>query len=97
MKMCPNLPVAVIGDYPYITERIHLGQTTLLFYTDGLTEAENELQEFYGDERLLRAATHLKGKTPTEITHEITASVESFVGPAEQSDDLTILTIRYVG
>lgn len=97
MKMCPNLPVAVIGDYPYITERIHLGRTTLLFYTDGLTEAENELQEFYGDERLLRAATHLNGKTPTEITHEITASVENFVGPAEQSDDLTILTIRYIG
>ena len=97
MKMSPNLPVAVVGDYPYVTERINLGETTLLFYTDGLTEAENERQEFYGDERLLRTASRLRGKTPTEVTREVTASVESFVGGAEQSDDLTILTIRYVG
>lgn len=97
MKMAPNLPVAVVGDYPYVTERIHLGDTTLLFYTDGLTEAENERQEFYGDQRLLDTAAGLRGKSPTEVIREVTASVENFVGGAEQSDDLTILTIRYVG
>lgn len=95
MEMRPNLPVAVMSDYPYVAECISLSDATLLFYTDGLTEAENEREAFYGDARLLETASSLWDESPMEVTHRITASVETFVGNAEQSDDLTILTIRY--
>jgi sigma-B regulation protein RsbU (phosphoserine phosphatase) len=66
----------------------------LLFYTDGVVEAQNESDEFYGDEQLVDVArTH--AASPAETIHtKIMESLNSFVGMAAQFDDITLLTLK---
>jgi phosphoserine phosphatase RsbU/P len=67
--------------------------STILLYTDGVTEAEGALTQ-YGSERLIREAHRLAGREPREIVAGITDSVVEFVGNVEQSDDLTMLALQ---
>ena len=69
----------------------------LVFYTDGLTEAENVRREPYGDNRLVEtvrgAATRPAGGVMEAITH----SVKYFMGAAPPFDDMTVVVLRYTG
>jgi serine phosphatase RsbU (regulator of sigma subunit) len=65
-----------------------------LLYTDGLTEAMNPAGDFFGEERLT-ALVQLHGASPfLRLRDEILASIATFVGPAEQQDDMTMLLLR---
>ena len=68
---------------------------TLLLYTDGLTEAENEQKELFGEARALETATAIGAMTAQEQLMKMQEAVQLFVDHAEQSDDLTLLAIRY--
>jgi sigma-B regulation protein RsbU (phosphoserine phosphatase) len=66
----------------------------LLLYTDGVTEADNPLQTFFGEPRLLHSTLH----APTDcagLIENVIASVAQFAAGAEQSDDITLLSFRY--
>jgi len=65
-----------------------------LLYTDGLTEAMNPAGDFFGEDRL-SALVQLHGAgTFPHLRDEILASISTFVGPAEQQDDMTMLLLR---
>ena len=70
---------------------------TLFLYTDGLTEAENKRHELYGEERMLKEleSERTRGLSPRHLVNAMQASVENFREGAEQSDDLTMLVVRY--
>ena len=68
---------------------------TLLLYTDGLTEAENGQKELFGEARALDIAAAIGAMTAQEQLGQIREQVSQFVAQAEQSDDLTLLSIRY--
>jgi len=67
---------------------------TLVFYTDGVSEAFNPQDECYGNERLLRDAGALAGQAPLAITAGLLQKVRVFAGSAPQSDDIAILTLK---
>jgi sigma-B regulation protein RsbU (phosphoserine phosphatase) len=63
--------------------------------TDGVTEAMNERAELYGSARLLET---VRGLTePQAIAAAVRDDVRRFAGGAEQSDDLTLLCVRWNG
>ena len=69
--------------------------SSLLLYTEGLTEAANQSHELFGIEMLLKAAKEASDcQTSAALIDKISASVQAFVAGAEQSDDLTMLVIR---
>lgn len=75
-------------------------QTTLLLYTDGLTEAKNTEKQLFGDDRILQTATRMQQEQllePRRVVTSMNEAVKAFVGEAEQSDDLTMLAIQYKG
>ena len=80
---------------------IHSGtltpQSTLLLYTDGITEAEDSSQACYGAERLCAAAAPLAAGAASALVEGICADVRDFVGASEQSDDLTMLALKVRG
>lgn len=80
---------------------LHNGRTspgaTLLMYTDGLTEAQNAEQSFFGADRLLRAADRSRRQKPHQLLDELFAEVNEFVGCCEQSDDLSVLALKIPG
>ncbi len=70
---------------------------TLLFYSDGVTEAFNPGEECYGEKRLLADAAALSGQDAPAITAGLLRKVRSFAGAAQQSDDIAILALKVDG
>ena len=96
LPVLPNLPIGVLCGFEYKAQQTKLHYGDLLFlYTDGLTEAENTRHELYGEDRMLAALKGMQALRPRRIVDEMRSQVAAFVGNAEQSDDLTMLAIRY--
>lgn len=91
----PNVPVGAVDGWAFSGQQVTLDPgTTLLLYTDGLTEAENVQHELFGEDRLFEVLRKSSDRAPEALIAEITAAVHTFVGKAEQSDDLTMLGLR---
>ena len=71
--------------------------TKLFVYTDGVAEATNAQNELFGMIRTVDALNQAADKSPEEILQAVSSSVESFVGDAEQFDDLTMMCIEFRG
>ena len=98
----PNVPIGLWPGYTFVGG--HLGDirgSTLFVYTDGVNEAENRVQEQFGEKRMLRVlreSTQPFGeRTPKTRSHflidEMKCALDAFVDGAEQSDDLTMLCV----
>ena len=66
----------------------------LFLFTDGLTEATNEVQDLFSEERL-EAILQSCATQPLRSLGIVTEEVRKFVGRAPQADDLAIMTVRY--
>ncbi|NGX54884.1 MAG: Phosphoserine phosphatase RsbU [Chlamydiae bacterium] len=66
----------------------------VVFYTDGITEAHNEQNKLFGEERLVQLVKASEGQTPSEMIAAILKEVEKFVGDAPQHDDITMLIMK---
>ena len=92
----PHLPIGVYDDTKYTVQEISIRPGSIIFlYTDGLTEAKNAEHKLFGLERIQAVLNTCADNDSKEILEKITKSVDSFVKHAEQSDDLTMLVIRY--
>ena len=92
----PNLPIGVVTGFAYVQQTTVLRHNDVLFlYTDGLTEAEDTDKALYGEQRMLEVLGSMHGERPRQIVEAMETGVAAFVGKAEQSDDLTMLAIRY--
>jgi len=94
----PHLPIGLFEDVAYTTreERLDTG-TTIFLYTDGLTEAMDAQNKQFGKQRMDEVLAESTGGRlkPKDILDTMTLRIEQFVGDAQQSDDLTMLAIRY--
>ena len=96
LDVVPNLPLGIEPEFVFTAQTTQLHRDDVLFlYTDGLTEAENSKHEQYSEQRMLRALTALTTNCPKEMVDSMESSVETFVNGAPQSDDLTMMAIRY--
>ena len=88
---------AVDGIYfPCQTAQIPRG-AKIIVYTDGITEAERANHAQYGEERLLGFASACGPRDVRVTTQGLLSSVDCFADGAEQSDDITILTVGFKG
>ena len=69
----------------------------ILMYTDGITEAKNIAKDMYSDAKLEQLFSENEYTSPQNLVHSIADSVAEFAGEAEQSDDITMLAIEYIG
>ena len=70
------------------------GETFVLF-SDGVSEAMNATEDFYGEDRLLMALSASAGTSAADTVETVLADVRAFVAGAKQSDDITVLAARY--
>jgi serine phosphatase RsbU (regulator of sigma subunit) len=95
IEMEANAPVGLWPELVYEGESIeNIKGHTLLVYSDGLTEAENEEQEQHGEERLQELMREDDNASAEATVNMILGDVATHVGSADQSDDLTILCLR---
>ena len=88
-----GLPVGMLAQSKYMTQtRPFPRGSTVVLYSDGISEAENEAGEEFENHRLeeiIRSAG-----TPAEMKGRIGAAVEAFVGAAPQKDDQTLVIAK---
>ena len=65
----------------------------LVLYTDGVTEAFNDQDQMYSEERLRHVLSQSIGKQAGEVLSQLKRDLEEFRGNAQLSDDTTILAI----
>ncbi|MGE4552876.1 MAG: SpoIIE family protein phosphatase [Desulfovibrionaceae bacterium] len=95
LELAPGRPLAVMEDAGFEGHALRLepGDTVVL-YTDGVTEAEDNQDRFYGDQRLAERLVQA-GPDPSSILKELLADLERFAQGAEISDDITVLALRW--
>ncbi len=74
-------------------EKLEKGHVLTVF-SDGVTEAQNRDEEFFGDARLLELIESNSGKPAMEIVGEIQRSIRAFAAGAPQSDDITLVVAK---
>ena len=67
---------------------------TVVFYTDGITEAMNPRGEEYSFDRFLRNLIHVRDQDPGNIIEQVSRDVQRFSSGVPQHDDLTMIVMR---
>ena len=93
-----SFPIGLVGEASYTSSTIQLEPgDTLLLYTDGVTEAEDRDRNLFQDTRLKEIFGRHQDSSLETLKDGILSAVEKFTGGASQSDDVTLLAVRYRG
>ncbi|WP_234567550.1 PP2C family protein-serine/threonine phosphatase [Rhodohalobacter sp. 614A] len=84
------------ANYDKTTIQLEPGDTIVTF-TDGVTEAENDSGGFFDEERVITYLENSPGKKLNPIVKGLFLEVMKFAGSAPQSDDITVLATTYAG
>ena len=95
LPVVPNLPLGIMPGMNFVEQEADLECGTGLFlYTDGLNEAENPVHGQFGEERMMNILQ--AGVESRVLIDTIRNAVHAFADGAPQSDDLTMLYIRFM-
>ena len=83
------------SDYP--VNRLRLGhRDALVMFTDGVSEAANRDGGFFEIDRIVDTVGQNRHREAAAITESLMAAVRQFAGEAPQSDDITLMTLRFL-
>src|SRR5207253_10929087 len=92
-----GLPIGILAQTRYVTQtRPFLDGSTVLLYSDGITEAESVSGEEYDNARLEEILREHGDSAPLELRDRIAAAVDEFTIGAPQKDDQTMVIARSV-
>lgn len=90
-----GIALGVIENIELEEEEIQLEKGDLItLFTDGVTEAINQKEEQFGQQRLLTLIEENRGLSACEIVSKIEAEVTAFSGGQPQFDDITLMIIK---
>ena len=97
LPQADNTVLGVMENTCYPERRLQLESGDLfLLYTDGVTEAMNGAEELFSEERLKDTVSKLPQEADSaEVLNTLRDAVRQHADGAEQSDDLTLLALRY--
>ncbi|MHC1738382.1 MAG: PP2C family protein-serine/threonine phosphatase [Ignavibacteriaceae bacterium] len=92
-----GIVLGAMEDFEFNTGNFKLetGENIFMF-TDGVTEAFNSEDDLYGEERLEALLKQLNGKDLKDIVDAVNQDVNQYSTGVPQSDDITILSIKYL-
>ena len=102
----PGLMLAGMDGMIYNDQTLQLQKNDILYlYTDGVTEAMDADENQYGEDRLIELLSFGNNYPAPSgdngiagvVCEMVKADIDSFVKDAEQSDDITMLCVRYLG
>ncbi len=90
-----GLILGILAHSPYETgEAVLEPEGRLVLYTDGVTEAANEADELWGEERLIELLRSMSGAPCAGVVSRIVEEVRRFEGSRGASDDVTLVVAR---
>jgi sigma-B regulation protein RsbU (phosphoserine phosphatase) len=88
-----------VGLLSHLTYRREIGTvepgSAIVIYTDGVSEAENLIEEQFGMERFKALLGKQNGKTAADIHAQIRRSIAEFVGEQSTHDDSTLVVLKF--
>ncbi|MGH9598238.1 MAG: SpoIIE family protein phosphatase [Terracidiphilus sp.] len=91
-----SFPVGLIPEAEYTAASLQLEpEDTLVLYSDGVTEAEDPDHKLFETTRLIDALAGKKDMPLEALQQSVLESVHAFTRGADQSDDVTLLLVRY--
>lgn len=95
LKQDRNSALGVIEDLEYKSNVILLESgSSLILYTDGITEAVDKNLDEFSDDRLKHYLQQCVNSSPKEIINGLVKEVKAFAAGMPQSDDITTLVIK---
>ena len=98
MPVPKSMVLGYMRDIKYKSLSVQLNPSdTVFLYTDGVTEAENQQQDLFSDERLLNIFLASEEFSAQKIIKRVSTEIDRFTQGNEQSDDITMLSLHYLG
>jgi serine phosphatase RsbU (regulator of sigma subunit) len=89
-------PIGLFAHLTYAREIVEVERDSVfLLYTDGITEAENEVRDEFGLERLSQVTSEHRGGSAAEVHAAIRSAMSGFVGKQPASDDSTMIVLKF--
>jgi sigma-B regulation protein RsbU (phosphoserine phosphatase) len=93
-----DVAIGAMSALDYHMTRVQLAPgDTLFFYTDGVTEAMDRSDRFYSNARLECVLNDVGTLEVEKITRGVVRDVRTFCGEREQSDDISVMALRWHG
>jgi sigma-B regulation protein RsbU (phosphoserine phosphatase) len=90
--------VGLLDHVPFGQETVQLDAgDTIVIFSDGVSEALDSAGEEFGDNRLLAAVQPVATTGAQALVGKLISAVRDFTRGAAQSDDITVMVIRYLG
>jgi sigma-B regulation protein RsbU (phosphoserine phosphatase) len=96
LKVRNGLPLGIFETAEYTSGTFTFKPTEILVLTtDGITDALNLSNDFFGEAKLAASLTLLANKSTRSLTELLIGELKRFSSGAEQADDITILALQY--
>ena len=91
-----NMVIAAMENFEYKSSKIFLKpQGSIFMYTDGVVEAQNIDEEFYGNDKLINVINE-SILSPEENISRVKADVDKFSEGTNPFDDITMLSVKFI-
>lgn len=88
-------PLGTVEEFPYRSDPLALAPGEALFlFSDGVTEAEDGAEGFFGRDRLAEVLQPVAAAAPGEVVKAVLDAVAGFAAGVAQADDITVLAVR---
>ncbi|MFC1996514.1 SpoIIE family protein phosphatase [Chloroflexota bacterium] len=89
-----GVPLGIVAETNWEQRTLQLSSgAVLVFYTDGVTDAQDKQAVFFGEERLVASAQLNRNEGAQNIQDAIWAEIQDFVGGVPQFDDITLIVL----
>jgi len=93
--MGTGVPLGMLEDASWESECVEIAHNeSAVLYTDGVTEAQNASEEFFGEERLIEVARANRDRSALDMRVAIFEAVQEFIGDTPRSDDIAVAVIK---
>lgn len=97
LQKTEGMALGAFENAKYGTGNVKLNINDIIFlYTDGITEAMDENNGLYGEQKLIEKLKDCSSFTAEQVINHINRDVKEFAGSEAQSDDITMLSIKYL-
>ena len=98
LETTDGVALGIMEDFSFSTKSMTLAPGEALFvFTDGVTEAMNNLDELFTEPRLEENLAQITKDSVTQIADQIMLEIDNFSSGIPQTDDITMLVLRYNG
>jgi serine phosphatase RsbU (regulator of sigma subunit) len=89
-----GLPVGMLAGHGYGEREVQLAAGDLLFfYTDGVVEMENEVDDMFGSDRLESIVSSSAGSSADQVLMRVETAISAFRGHRDLYDDATMMAV----